>query len=199
MRTDPFPRGWKAPLRFLRNAARSFRSIPAAPGDWAATRVARFDDSLTPALAFQPTGFTTTERSIGMLNYMLSCPDGDHAGFVLRQRGTIRGHMILSHVLGQSRIAEVWVDSEAPEDWQAAFDLATIQAAANKETCEIMAVSSIAPGRQALLRNGYLYCRKDPIFILDPGKKLAGVPELNLNLFAGDASYIRVPSYPFET
>jgi hypothetical protein len=198
-RTDPFPRGWKAPLRLARNTLRSFRPVPSAPFGWTATEVKRFDDILSPALIFQPKSFTTTERSVAMLNYMLSCPDGAHAGFVLRQGQQVRGHAILSHILGQTRIAEVWVNSEALEDWQAAFDLATLQASAKKETCEILAVSSIAPGREALRRNGYLFCRKDPIFILDPKQKLAGAPEVNLNMFAGDASYLCVPTYPYET
>jgi hypothetical protein len=130
---------------------------------------------------------------------MLSCPGGAFSGFVLQQAQQVRGHCILSHVAGQTRIGEVWVNSEHPEDWQAAIDLATLQAVSNPETCEIVAVTSIHLGREALRRNGYRYRRQDPIFILDPKSRLAGAPELNLNLFAGDESYLHVPGYPFET
>lgn len=198
-RTDPFPRGWKAPLRLARNALRSRQPLPSLPGDWTATRVDRFDEAIEPALSFQPKTFTTTERSYGMLNHMLSCPGGAFSGFVLEQAQQVRGHCILSHIAGQTRIAEVWVNSEHPEDWHAAIDLATLQAISNPETCEIVAVTSIRLGREALRRNGYRYHRRDPIFILDPQRRLADAPELNLNLFAGDESYLYVPGYPFET
>jgi hypothetical protein len=173
--------------------------MPAAPSGWTATRVKCFGDEITPALSFQPKSYTTTERSAGMLNYMLSCPGCAFSGFVLCQGAQVRGHFILTRVFGQTRIAEVWVDSEQAEDWQAAFALATREAAADPETCEIVAVTSITPGREALRRNGYRYCRRDAIFILDPQRRLADAPELNLNLFAGDESYICVPGYPYET
>jgi hypothetical protein len=198
-RTDPFPRGWKAPLRLARNTLWSREPLPSPPHEWNATRVRHFGEEIAPALSFQPKSFTTTERSAGMLNYMLSCPGSAFSGFVLRQGQRVRGHFILSRVLGQTRIAEVWVDSELAEDWQAAFGLATREAAADPETCEIVAVTSITPGREALRRNGYRYRRRDPIFILDPRRRLADAPELNLNLFAGDESYLCVPSYPYET
>jgi hypothetical protein len=198
-RTDPFPRGWKAPLRLARNTLWSREPMPSPPPEWTAERVDHFGEEIAPALNFQPNTFTTTERSAGMLNYMLSCPGSAFSGFVLRQGRRVRGHFMLSRVFGQTRIAEVWVDSEQTDDWQAAFGLATLQAAADPETCEIVAVTSITPGREALRRNGYRYRRNDPIFILDPQRRLADAPELNLNLFAGDESYLCVPSYPYET
>jgi hypothetical protein len=198
-RTDPYPRGWKAPGRLARNALWSREPMPSPPRDWSAAKVDRFDAEIAPALAFRPKSFTATERSPELLNYMLSCPGCAFSGFVLRKGQQVRGHFVLSRMFGQARIAEVWVDSEAPADWQAAFALATLQAAADPETCEILAVSSIAPGREALERIGYRFRRKDPIFILDPKGRLANAPELNLNLFAGDESYICVPGYPYET
>jgi hypothetical protein len=198
-RTDPFPRRWKAPLRLARNTLWSFRPMPAPPPDWSATPVKRFDDSLAPALSFQPKSFTTTERSAGLLNYMLECPGAAFYGFLLRQGQRVRGYFILTHVAGQTRIAEAWVDSERPEDWQAAIDLATRQAAAMPETCEILAVSTIRLGCQALERNGYRFRRHDPIFVFDPKRWLADAPELNLTLLDGDEAYICVPAYPYET
>jgi hypothetical protein len=91
------------------------------------------------------------------------------------------------------------VDSESTEDWQAAFALATRQAAADPATCEILAVSAIRQGIEALSRNGYRLCRHDPIFLLDPQRRLEGAPNLNLDLLVGDEAYLHVPAYPFET
>jgi hypothetical protein len=198
-RTDPFPRGWKAPLRLARNTLWSFSPVLRPPREWSATRVKQFDDSLAVALAFLPKTFITTERSPGVLNYMLGCPGGAFSGFVIRQAQQVRGYFILSHVAGQTRIAEAWVNSEQPADWQAAIGLATGQAAAMPETCEILAVNSIRLGREALERNGFRFRRNDPIFVLDPQRRLTGLPELHLTLLDGDESYLSVPGYPYET
>jgi hypothetical protein len=198
-RTDPYPRGWKAPLRLGRSMLWSRTPLPPAPKGWTAERVERFDGCIDSIPSFEPKTFTTTERSDGMLNYMLSHPDKLFSGFLLRQGTRLRGHFMLSHVCGQTRIAEARVDSEQAEDWQAAINLATLEAAKDPRTSEIVAVSSIEPGREAIRRNGYRYRRQDTIFVLDPKHRLADAPQLDLNLLAGDESYLCVPSYPFET
>lgn len=100
---------------------------------------------------------------------------------------------------GQTRIADLRVDSERPEDWQAAFAWATRQAAADPVTCEILAVFSIRPAIEALGRNGYRFCRDEPIFLRDPQGRLADAPDLHIDLLVGDESYLHVPTYPFET
>ena len=78
-----------------------------------------------------------------MLNYMPPAPMARMPASC-SVRATGARPCDLEPYLGQTRIAEVWVNSEALEDWQAAFDLATLQPPP-KETCEILAVSSIAP------------------------------------------------------
>ena len=198
-RSDPYPRGWKAPLRFARSAFFSLTPLPAAPAGWTCHAVAAFDQSIRPVLDFAPTSFTTTIRSPALLNYMLECPGARFSGFLLRQADRLRGYFILSHVAGQTRIAEVRVDSESLQDWRAAYALATRQAAADPATCEILAVASIPQILDALRSNGYRFRRHDPVFLMDPQGRLAGVPDLNLDLLVGDEAYLHVPSYPFET
>lgn len=198
-RLDPYPRGWKAPLRLARNTGFSLAALPTAPAGWSCRRISAFDASLAPVLEFQPAGFTATERTPPLLNYMLACPGAAFSGFLLRQSERVRGYFLLCHVAGQTRIADLRVDSEDAEDWYAAFALATRQAAADPATCEILAVSSIRPGVAALHRCGYRFRRHDPIFLLDPRRRLAAAPPLNLDLLVGDEAYLHVPSYPFET
>lgn len=198
-RSDPYPRGWKAPLRLARSTLFSLARLPGAPVGWTCEAVGAFDDSIRPALDFDPAGFTTTARSPELLNYMLACPGAAFSGFLIRQADRVRGYFLLSHVAGQTRIAEVRLDSQRADDWQAGFALATRQAAADPATCEILAVASTRQGIQSLRRNGYRLCRHDPVFLLDPGRRLEGVPELNLDLLVGDESYLHVPAYPFET
>jgi hypothetical protein len=198
-RSDPYPRGWKAPLRLARSTLFSLTPLPGAPAGWTCQALTAFDPSICAALEFQAASFTTTARSPALLNYMLGCPGAAFSGFLLRQGERVRGYFLLSHVAGQTRIAEVRVDSEGVEDWHAAFALATRQAAADPATCEIVAVASIRQAIESLRRNGYRFRRHDPIFLLDPRRRLAGVPDLNLDLLVGDESYLHVPSYPFET
>jgi len=197
-RTDPYPRGWKAPLRLARSTLYSLPRLPGAPAGWICQAVAAFDSSLCPVLEFDAADFTTTLRTPALLNYMLECPGAAFFGFVVQQRGRVRGYFLLSHVAGQARIADVRVDSEDAADWLAAFTLATRQAAAHPATCEILAVTSIRQGTGALRRLGYRFCRQDPIFLLDPQRRLTGA-ELNLDLLVGDEAYLHVPGYPFET
>jgi hypothetical protein len=198
-RADPYPRGWKAPLRLARSTLSSLPRLPGAPAGWSSRAVQRFDSSLCPVLEFDGAGFTTTRRTPALLNYMLDCPGAAFSGFLVRQGERIRGYFLLSHVAGQTRIADVRVDSGSAEDWLSAFTLATRQAAANPATCEILAVASTGQGIEALRRIGYRFCRHDPIFLMDPRGRLADAPELNLDLLVGDEAYLHVPGYPFET
>jgi hypothetical protein len=198
-RLDPYPRGWKAPLRLARSTLFSLAPLPGAPVGWTCQAVTAFDQSICPALEFDAPSFTTTARSPAFLNYMLGCPGAAFSGFLLRQGESVRGYFLLSQVAGQTRIAELRVASEQTEDWQAALAVATRQAAADPATCEILAIASIRQSVEALRRNGYRLCRHDPIFLLDPRRRLAGAPELNLDLLVGDEAYLHVPGYPFET
>jgi hypothetical protein len=198
-RSDPYPRGWKAPLRLARNTLFSLTPLPVAPAGWTSQAVKAFDHCICPALEFTAASFTATARSPALLNYLLGCPGAAFSGFLLHQGDRLRGYFLLCHVAGQTRIAEVRVDSEDAADWQAAYALATRQAAADPDTCEILAVASIRPVTESLRRHGYRFRRHDPIFLLDPQRRLAGVPDLNLDLLVGDEAYLHVPAYPFET
>lgn len=198
-RSDPYPREWKAPLRLGRSTLLSMRNLPAAPAGWRCDRVPAFDSSVCTALQFDAPDFTSVERTPALLNYMLACPGAAFSGFLLRERDRVRGYFLLCHVAGQTRIVDIHIDSAAVSDWRAAFSLATRQAADDPATCEILAVSAIPQGIAALQNCGYRFCRLDPIFLLDPRRRLAGAPPVNLDLLVGDEAYLHVPSYPFET
>jgi hypothetical protein len=198
-RSDPYPRGWKAPLHLARNTLLSLAPLPGLPAGWTCQAVTAFDDSIRPALEFNASSFTATARTPDLLNYMLACPGTAFSGYLLLKEECVHGYFLLSHVAGQTRIAEVRMDSERTEDWQAGFALATCHSAANPSTCEILAVASTRQSIAALHQSGFRVCRHNPIFVLDPKHRLAGVPNLNLDLLVGDESYLHVPTYPFET
>src|SRR5204862_112983 len=69
-RTDPFPRGWKAPLRLARNVMRSRSEPPAPPEGWSAQPITAFDLSCQPLFeAWAHSPFPSTRRTPGLMNY----------------------------------------------------------------------------------------------------------------------------------
>ena len=52
---------------------------------------------------------------------------------------------------------------------------------------------------QALEANGFRFRHYEPIFVRDPGKRLATTTQLDLSMIDGDAAYRFDPSYPYVT
>jgi hypothetical protein len=198
-RADPVRRGWKQPLRLLRNAAWSLSPLPKPAEGWTAAPVSCFDASLDSLCrARSGRSFVSARRSPALLNYLLGCPGAALSAFLLRCNGMVRGWFLLSRIGGQGRIADVWVDSESAGDWQAAYVLAARAAAGDSGTLEIVAVASTPLAREVLTGIGFHHRGGDPIFLHDPKGLLAGAV-LNLNLVDGDAVWLHDPSYPFRT
>lgn len=198
-RTDPFPRGWKAPFRLARNVCWSLALLPAVPRGWTARPIPRFDSSLEHLLTDPGELFTRPRRSPEMMNYMLRCPGAIFTAFEVRQETRPRGYFVLSRVAGQTRIAELWVDSGDPEDWRALCSLAVHSAAADPDTCEIFALASIGLLKNALAGSRLRLRRQEPIFVYDPRELLRGIPELNIGMIEGDEAYQHNAAYPYET
>jgi hypothetical protein len=193
-------KGWKAPIRLARNVLWSWAPRPSIPEEWSAVQIPQFDESVLPILRGRATReFTPCKRSVEMLNYMLSCPGASFSAFLLMKAKELRGYFILSWVGRQCRVADLLVDSNAPADWRNAFAVATRIAAANLETCEIEAVSSIPLVSDAISQNGFHLRERLPIFICDPKGLLADAPPLHINLLDGEGSYLNDPAHPFLT
>src|ERR1700720_54314 len=70
--TDPFPRGWKAPLRLTRNLLWSASPIRDAPHDWSERPIDTFDSSLQPLFDARATStFLCSRRTPELMNYYL--------------------------------------------------------------------------------------------------------------------------------
>ncbi len=199
-RTDPFPRGWKAPLRLARNVmwATSSRSATVA-GGWSLQRVERFDHSVTPVLEYVPPETGQPVRSPDLLNYMLRCPTVAMRGFLILEKAAVRGYCLICQVGGQARLAELRLACNDAEAWRTGYSLAARAAAADPATCEILAVTAIEAAARALEANGFRFRRNDPILIRDPRGRLEGMPPLNINMLEGDEAYVFNADYPYET
>ncbi len=200
----------KDAARLLRNAAWSASSSGNIPHDWSAARVDSFDsaneifhasnnmtnDAASKAKNALPCW--TPRRDAALLNYWLSSPAAKFTGFVIREGARARGHFLLSHVAGQTRIADVRVDSTGQTDWTNAYRLASRAAAAMPETCEIYGIASTQFARAAFETSGFRWRGVSPLFLNDSQHKIND-EAIFWNLIDDDTAYIHDSSHPFST
>jgi hypothetical protein len=197
-RTDPFPRGWKAPARLARNTLWSWGPIPSAPPGWTCSRIPVFDASHEALLAAE-TPFPSTRRTPALMNYLLQCPGAVMSAFLMRHGGHPRGWFVLARVGGVMRIADLRVASSNPEDWRAAYALATRAGLADPDGCELIAAAATPLSQEAIRQSGFRLRRKDPVFLLDPKGLLLPHAPLEVSLIDSDAAYLYNPEYPYLT
>jgi hypothetical protein len=199
-RSDPFPRGWKAPARLARNALWSRSGLPAPPAEWTAQSTASFDMSCQPLFdARVHSPFASTRRTPGLMNYLLACPGTVYSAALLRQNGELRGWFVLSRAGGQMRIADLWLDSDLADDWAAAFGLALRTAMDDPEAYEVITSASIPLAVEAAAAAGFRPRHTEPIYTLDPKLLLAPAPGLNVTFLESDLAYHIDPAYPYLT
>ncbi len=111
----------------------------------------------------------------------------------------MRGYFVLSEVAGQTRIADLRLNVEDADSWNAACILAARAAAEIPETCEIVAGFSTTPVEESLEKMGFRLRQTLPIFYYDPRKLLRSVPSLRLSLLDGDGCFMANLKHPFLT
>jgi hypothetical protein len=195
-RTTP-NKNWKAPLKLLRNATRALKGMPSVPSGWEASRVSRFPATIESCGVGQTTSFISPRRTAAGLNYLLNCPAARFSGFLVSQGGRLRGYFLLTQVGGQVRIAEMRMDTEAPEAWNAMCAVAAQTAAENPEACEIVAGSSIDSIGKLWLQANFTHRITDPIFCYDPRNLLNFGPALDLNVADCDFCLLNDPASPY--
>jgi hypothetical protein len=174
--------------------------LPAPPDGWSAQPIAAFDLSCQPlfdARVYSP--YPGTHRTPGLMNYWLDCPGAVFSAALLRQNGDLRGWFVLSRVLGQARVADLWVDSNSVSDWTAGFSLATAAAMRDPEAFELVAAASIPVAIEAASLAGLRARHSEPIFALDPGNRLGSSAGLNVTALESDLAYLQDPGYPYLT
>jgi hypothetical protein len=196
-RTTP-QKNWKTPIKFLRNSAQALMGIPSIPNGWEASKITRFTGSIDGGTIGQTTSSASPRRTAAALNRLLSCPAARFSGFLVSQAHRLRGYFLIAQVGKQARIADIRMDSEDREAWQAICALATRSAAEDDpETCEIVAGSSIGVAGEAWIQAGFVHRRTDQIFSYDPRNLLSSGRPLDLSLADGDLCFLSEPSYPY--
>lgn len=158
-------RNWKLPVRFLRNAAWSFRRTAPDRG-WS------FECSSphqVPKYLWQsvhPAGQAGIARQASSYEYFLTCPFVDTHFVLLNRDGAASGCLLLTVTAGQARIADLWLREPSPEAFQAAYGLACRATLEMTSAVELVVAASIANRQQALQAVGFReYCR-DQIMLL---------------------------------
>ena len=193
-------RDYKAPARFARNVWWSLAKLPRAPERWSAERVERFEDGMLPEFAAPVLArFTPPARTAALLDYMLRCPGAQFSGYVVKEAGSIRGFFVLAHLAGQTRIADLEVNSTEAGDWAAAYSLALREAARDPRACEVAAVASTPLGKAALIETGFRQRGYEPVWIGDSENALRDAAPLHISMLEWDGAYLCNPSDPFLT
>jgi hypothetical protein len=184
--------------RLMRNTAWSISMGPnPVPKDWSVSQVESFDNVELDSNAYieHPTPWRNAEY----LNYWLRSPSASVSGFVALKEDKPRGYFLLSRVGGQTRIADVRLNSTRQDDWNAVYALAAHAAAEIPETCEIIAAASTLFSEIGLVSNGFRQRGGAPMFLFDPQKRLLDSPSIFWNMIDADAAYLHDPDHPYTT
>jgi hypothetical protein len=181
---------WKLPTRLARAIWR--RSAAAAPDSpWHARRLAADEvGQITSVLPRPIHGVGVTERSVGMFQYVLSCPSVPMRLYAIEKGSCIRGYLLLASVAGQSRIADCWMESHEPSDWRALLLCAVEQAQHDPQAAEVVIWAS-DPLLAGVLRGCGFYPRfQCPIQIRSARRDTTLEGSLRVQMLDNDSAYL---------
>lgn len=162
-------KGWKGPVKMVRNALQNRLRVPEMPQGWTSVAVGNAGD------------------------FLLSCPAGRFLGYSLMKDGKPAGRYVLNQTLCQTRIVELeCADADAPPAWA----VAVRTAATLPGTAEVVAASSADSARRALAGCWLRLHHSEPVHVCDRSGRLGG-GELKLMMSAGDEAWFGDPGWPF--
>lgn len=182
--TEP---NWKAPVKLLRDAL--YASKRAGGCRLSAQRAERFDGRILPVLP-KAREVVVLGRSVDSLNYALLCPAAEMSGYYIFSGGTLMGYCILSRIGNQCRIADLWIESSKPEDWRAAYVLATRLGSRYPEVTEIITAAGPPQARAGIIGAGYRLMSKRAVRVRDPRGLLPDGRPLAVSLLENDHYYL---------
>jgi len=186
---------WKSPLRLARDYRELWRPVPNAGHALTATRVDRSYGF--PAEVFPDPSVTrqvVCARTPELLSYFLACPAAQMDAYLLERDGKPAGYFLLSRVGNQCRITDLWIRSPDGHAWTEAYATATAAARTHPRITEVTAAASLPLQTGALHQLGYRRTHSDPVFVLDPDRRLGDRSDLAVSLLENDGCYWRPDS-----
>jgi hypothetical protein len=186
-------RGWRSLARFGRNMYWSV--MPGLPDArrWSC-RKARAGE----AVFAQSGPFVPILRTRAWFDYLLRCPAARTELVILEDSGAARGHAFLSEIGGAVQVADFVVAAPASQaEKTAAFSALLRYIAAQPESAEVVASSSLRGMGEVFLAAGLRPRGSSPVYLADPKKLLPRDLPLEITPLIGDAFYLRSLDYPF--
>jgi hypothetical protein len=179
---------WKSPLRLARDYRELGRAAHHDGGALAVRRVDSFDDAGTfpdPSVTQE----VVCARTFESLNYFLACPAAKMDAYLLERGRAPAGYFLLSRVGCECRIADLWIHSAAGREWAEAYAAATAAARTDPHITQIAVAASLPLQTGALQRAGYRRTHSEPVFVLDPDRRLGDRNDLAVSLLDNDGFY----------
>jgi hypothetical protein len=181
---------WKSPLRLARDCRELGRAARDAGHALTVRRVDSFDGAGAgtfpdPSVTQQVVCARTPES----LSYFLACPAAKMDAYLLERDHTAAGYFLLSRVGCQCRIADLWIRSPDRQGWAEAYAAATATARMDPHTTEVTAAVSSPLETSALQQAGYRRTHAEPVFVLDPDRRLGDRNDLAVSLLENDGFY----------
>jgi hypothetical protein len=188
---------WKLLPRLARAAWR--RSAAVTPGaGWQARRLAGDQlDQIAAVLPRPPRDMAVTERSVGLFQYMLSCPIVAMQLYALERAGQVRGYFLLAAARGQVRIADCWMDSQEPADWRALILAAVEQAQHDPQAAEVVIWASDPLLAGALQACGFHARFQSPIRVRPTAADTMPIGTLRVQMLDCDDAFLSGGRYEY--
>jgi hypothetical protein len=199
-RHRPRPSPLREIARLGRNLMWSVPPIGSPIREWSVTcmeRAGRWLDELVSQ--YIPGTRCVGRRSAPFVNYLLDCPAATCSLYSMSHQDLPRGYFILNEVRGQTRIVDMFLNSDEPAEWESACRLAVQTAASLASTCEVSAATSLPWLAGVFRKCGFRRCNDRPVMLYDPRRLLTNAPPLHIQMVDSDAFYLYDLSYPFLT
>jgi hypothetical protein len=182
---------WKSPLKLARSWRwRVARKRPKLDA-WKAVPVERLNE--VDASILVPAGnggYCPLRRVPALVNYWLACPAARVRAWRLEYAGAGVGMVALAFLRHETRIVDLVVHS-ASAPLTEAFSVAIDLAAQDRDACELVGASSVAPAIQAMVDAGMIPRKTSDVFLGDPHKRLPQDLPIEVNLTIGDGFYLQ--------
>lgn len=182
-------RSWKLAPRLARNWAWSLPRSRPGVGRWRA-------EPLEPAMAGSGAGragaspVLVSQRGPAYFDYLLRCPIAPFHLFRLVGDGAARGRLAVSLIRGQARVAGLWLDDPAADQWAPALAAARRAMARIEGVNEIVLIGCGDAVRDAAERAGFHTMEGKPVFLLDRKGRAPITPDFQFQLGDYDGAFL---------
>jgi hypothetical protein len=189
-------RNWKLPARFLRNLLWAHIPPINRPSGWSFESIA--PDRVPTELWSPPSSpLPTRERLPAVYAYYLQCPFTRLELFLVRRGQEPAGCFLIAFVQEQARVADLWLQHESPESYDAAYRLALAACLTDAKVAEAIACASQPLRLDALKRAGFREFRRESIMVFPADKVPAA--GFDFQLMDNDIAYLNLGTTDYVT